>query len=66
MKAVLEFSYPEDEQELRFALNGAKMYQALTEIKSLSKDSYYARTQSISVLQSIETISDEALKEVHK
>ncbi len=61
MKAVLEFSYPEDERKLLLALNGAKMYQALTDIKLLVGNGY-----SAVIMDRIEYAIDEALKEVHK
>jgi hypothetical protein len=61
MKAVLEFSYPEDERKLLFALNGAKMYQALTDIKLLARSGY-----SAVIMDRIEQVVDEALNEVHK
>jgi hypothetical protein len=61
MKAVLEFSYPEDERKLLFALNGAKMYQALTDIKLLTRNGY-----SEVIMDRIGHVIDEALKEVHK
>ena len=35
MKAVLEFSYPEDEQKLEHALKGAAYYEALSTIDSI-------------------------------
>lgn len=61
MKAVLEFSYPEDERKLLFALNGAKMYQALTDVKLLARGGY-----SAVVMDRIEQVIDEVLKEVHQ
>ena len=61
MKAVLEFSYPEDERKLLFALNGAKMYKALTDIKLLARYGY-----SEAAFDRIEQVTDEALKEVHQ
>ena len=33
MKAVLEFTYPEDQDRLRHALNGSKAIHALTDIQ---------------------------------
>jgi hypothetical protein len=33
MKAVLEFSYPEDEARLAYALHGEKAFGALTDIQ---------------------------------
>ena len=39
MKAVLEFQYPEDEQNLLYALRGAEMYKALDEVRALIKGS---------------------------
>jgi hypothetical protein len=61
MKAVLEFSYPEDERKLLFALNGAKMHQALTDIKLLARSGY-----SAVIMTNIEYVVDEVLKEVHQ
>lgn len=34
MKAVLEFNYPDDEDRLRWALNGGKAIFGLTDIRS--------------------------------
>ena len=65
MKAVLEFSYPEDEQKLLFALNSGKMYKALTDITFLLKSSYSFKSGE-ELLERIGQVTDEALKEVHQ
>lgn len=65
MKAVLEFSYPEDEQKLLFALNSGKMYKALTDITFLLRTGH-AFYSNAEVLERIRLVIDEALKEVHK
>lgn len=33
MKAVLEFSYPEDEHKLKHAMKGTEMYIALVDVR---------------------------------
>jgi hypothetical protein len=65
MKAVLEFSYPEDEQKLLFALNGGKMYKALTDIAFLLRTGHTFKSDA-ELLERIGLVVDEALKEVHK
>lgn len=40
MKALLEFSYPEDEDKLQHALRGVEYYEALCEIESVLQMPY--------------------------
>lgn len=35
MKALLEFSYPEDEDKLQHAMKGTKYYEALVHIENI-------------------------------
>jgi len=63
MKAVLEFHYPEDERKLLFALKGADMHSALLEIKDIVRRERAALNFTPSVLEAIETITNEVLKE---
>ena len=65
MKAILEFSYPEDEQKLLFALHGGKMYKALTDITFLLKTGYQFKSDE-ELLDRIGQVTNEALKEVHQ
>lgn len=60
MKAVLEFSYPEDEDKLRHALNGANYYNALLDIEQLLNDS----TNKLPKLKDIREVINKTLESV--
>jgi len=60
MKAVLEFNYPEDEDNLRHALNGVDYYNALLEIENLLKES----TSKSPKLKEICMVIDKAMEGV--
>jgi hypothetical protein len=52
MKALLEFSYPEDEHELQHALKGIEYYEALVCIANILTEPYtkaeaYSRIKKI-------------------
>ena len=64
MKAVLEFQYPEDERKLLFALKGIDMHDALIEIKAIIRRERVKLDFTPSVLALIETVTDDALKEM--
>lgn len=40
MKALLEFSYPEDEDKLQHAMRGVEYYEALCEIEAVLQMPY--------------------------
>ena len=58
MKAVLEFNYPEDEEKLRHALNGADYYKALLEIDKLLNES----TNKLPRLKDIREVINKAME----
>ena len=66
MKAVLEFRYPEDEQNLLYALRGAEMYKALDEVRALIKGSLDTPSTPMTALLLIEKIVTDVLEEVEK
>lgn len=61
MKAVLEFKLPKDQEEYEMAVNAAKMYSALWDIKQLirSKLKYNPDGLTDSELKQWEIIQDE-------
>jgi hypothetical protein len=58
MKAVLEFNYPEDEDKLRHALNGADYHRALLEIEALLNSS----TNKLPRLKDIREVINKAME----
>ena len=64
MKAVLEFSYPDDEHKLLCALKSTNMYEALMEIRgTLALDS---TASNILKIRTIVEIVDAALNELEE
>ena len=61
MKAILEFTYPEDQDKLRHALNGTKAVQALIDIQKALQG--YLNHDAVMVLALIQDLTDEALAE---
>ena len=59
-KVVLEFTYPEDEDKLLFALKGQAMYKALASIKMVLSAPY---TKAEMVSQ-IKTVLNEIFEEL--
>jgi hypothetical protein len=60
MKALLEFSYPEDEEKLQHAMKGSEYYNALCDIDNIltmpyTKAEAYTKIRAI-VLQTLEGV----------
>lgn len=47
MKAVLEFTYPEDEDKLRHAISGTDYYSALLEILNVLEDTRSGKAEEV-------------------
>jgi hypothetical protein len=63
MKAVLEFTYPEDQDKLRHALNGAKAIYALTEIQMEVRNHFKHDANPKEVLERVRELTNTALAE---
>lgn len=61
MKAVLEFSYPEDEVKLRRALSADKFADALLSIKNEVRKHFKYEANSVDVLHMVRELVDETL-----
>jgi hypothetical protein len=64
MKAVLEFSYPDDERKLLYALKGQEMYVALAEIRMQITEEFRHNADPISVLMRVRNITDDIFREL--
>ena len=64
MKAVLEFSYPDDERKLLYALKGQEMYVALAEIRMQITEEFRYNADPISVLMRVRNITDDIFREL--
>jgi hypothetical protein len=64
MKAVLEFSYPEDERKLLYALRGHEMYVALSDIHRQIQDESRHEVDPAVLLTRVWGITDAVLKTV--
>ena len=62
MKAVLEFTYPEDEHTLKYALRGEEYYLALVEIDTVLANPHRYKDQ-IDMLNRIKYFLDGVLEE---
>jgi len=63
MKAVLEFTYPEDQDKLRWALSGEKAITALHDIQQEVRKHFKYDAEPIAVLERVRSMTDEALAE---
>jgi hypothetical protein len=61
MKAVLEFSYPEDEVKLRRALSADKLADALLSIKNEVRKHFKYEANPVDVLHMVRELVDETL-----
>ena len=57
-KAVIEFTYPEDEDNLLFALKGPIMYKALTNIKMTVTGEFPHKADMAAVIVRVREITD--------
>lgn len=63
MKALLEFTYPEDEDKLRHALNGTKAIQALSAIQTTVRSYFKHDADPLMVLALVKDLTNTALAE---
>jgi hypothetical protein len=63
MKAVLEFTYPEDQDKLRHALNGSKAVSALIDIQLTVRSYFKHDADPLMVLALVRDLTNTALNE---
>jgi len=63
MKAVLEFTYPEDQDKLRHALNGSKAISALIDIQMAVRSYFKHDADPTDVLGMVRELTNTALAE---
>jgi hypothetical protein len=63
-KAVIEFTYPDDEDNLLFALKGPIMYKALTNIKMAVTGEFTHKADMNAVLQRVRDLTDQIFEEL--
>ena len=63
MKAVLEFTYPEDQDKLRHALNGSKAISALIDIQMAVRSYFKHDANPKEVLERVRELTNTALAE---
>ncbi len=64
MKAILEFSYPDDERKLLYALKGQDMYVALAEIRMQINEEFRYNADPVAVLMRVRNITDDLFREL--
>ena len=60
-KAILEFDYPDDENQLMFAVKGADMYATLANIKLASTREFKHKADMETALIRVRELTDEML-----
>jgi len=63
-KAVIEFTYPEDEDNLLFALKGPVMYKALTNIKMAITGEFTHKADMVMVIARVRELTDQLFEEL--
>jgi hypothetical protein len=63
-KAILEFTYPEDEDNLLFAIKGPLMYKALTNIKMAVTGEFTHKADMNIALKRVRDLTDQMLGEL--
>jgi len=63
-KVILEFTYPEDEDSLLFAIKGPEMYRALTNIKMAVTGGFNTKADLNAVLDRVQDLTDQIFKEL--
>ena len=63
-KAILEFTYPEDEDKLLFAIKGPEMYRALTNIKMAVTGGFNTKADLNAVLDRVRDLTDQIFEEL--
>ena len=65
-KAILEFEYPDDENQLMFAIKGPEMYSTLANIKLAITREFKHKADMESALLRVRELTDEMLAELNK
>ena len=65
-KAILEFEYPDDENQLMFAIKGAEMYSTVANIKLAITREFKHKADMESALLRVKELTDEMLAELNK
>jgi hypothetical protein len=63
-KAILEFEYPDDENQLMFAIKGAEMYSTLANIKLAITREFKHKADMESALLRVKELTDEMLSKL--
>ena len=63
-KAILEFTYPDDEDNLLFAIKGKDMYKTLTSIKMSVTGEFTHKADMNVALKRVRDLTDHMLKEL--
>ena len=63
-KVILEFSYPDDEDRLLFAVKGPEMYKALTNIKMAVTGSFHTKADLNAVLDRVQDLTNQIFEEL--
>ena len=63
-KVILEFTYPDDEDSLLFAIKGPEMYRALTNIKMAVTGSFNTKADLNAVLDRVRDLTDQIFEEL--
>ena len=65
-KAILEFDYPHDENELMFAIKGAEMYSTLANIKLAITREFKHKADMETALLRVKELTDEMLNKLNQ
>jgi hypothetical protein len=63
-KAIIEFTYPEDEDNLLFALKGPVMYKALTNIKMAITGEFTHKADMVVVIARVRELTNQMFEEL--
>jgi len=63
-KVILEFTYPDDEDRLLFAIKGPEMYRALTNIKMAVTGGFSTKADLNAVLDRVRDLTDQIFEEL--
>jgi hypothetical protein len=63
-KAIIEFTYPEDEDNLLFALKGPVMYKALTNIKMAITGEFTHKADMVVVIARVRELTNQIFEEL--
>ncbi len=63
-KVILEFDYPEDENQLMFAVKGAEMYATLANIKLAITREFKHKADMDAALSRVRELTDEMLNKL--